>query len=541
MSADLKYLFENSSANISEYFQVLNNSPFAVVISDNDDNILFANDEAKRWFSINYENNSNCSLNAIFGKNIKQWNKIRSNLHTGDSGSFEGKARHHEISDIDVFCRKIVLSGQQVFVSFIRDVSTQKALEKELLNEKTTRELILNSIPAMVFVKDTENRIISMNTACREITGLSEKDVAGKNLIDLINDKQLAAENWKDDLEVIETGLPKRNIIEPLITDHRKWFITDKVPYRNNHDEIVGIIGFSIDITERKNAEDALMRSEKKFRLLFDTSPDGIVISDLSGKFLSANKAFHNLLGYTDNEIPVLSYKTISPNQYQGEELDFIQSALDSDITYSTFEKEYIARNNLLVPVRVTCWIIYNEIGKPIQLGAGIKDLTFEKKAQQLEQSLLQKEKEQLEKDLKTKTQELNSKITQLVEKNELVSSVVGQLENLIGKHNPLLDSEIKMIIRDLKNNTNENFWIQFETTFGLINQSFYDNINRTFPNLTNNERKISAFLKMNLSTKEIANITHQSIRSIEMARSRLRTKLNLTRSDNLPKFLNQF
>lgn len=541
MSSDSDLFFNPASNDFSDYAQLFNNTPFAVIISDDNDLILFANNQAVQWLDINTQADDDLYIKSALGKNYNKWQHLRASLKEDSSASFQAKYGNTKIKEIDLFCTKIVLYKHQFFLSYIRDISRQKLLESDLLSEKAERQLILDSIPAMVFVKDTENRIISMNRAYSELTGLNMDLVAGKNVIQFMDNKQLAEDYWKDDLEVIETGFPKRNIIEPMITDERRWFITDKIPYRDQDGRIKGVVGFSIDITERKNAEDALMRSERRFRLLFDSSPDGIAISNLQGRIINTNKAFRNLLKYQPDELTNLFFRDLTPDNYEDSEQDFISSAIKHGTVSKMFEKEYISKDNILIPVSVTCWILFDDAGAPYQLVVTVKDLTYQKKAEQLERSLLQKEKEQLEKDLQTKTQQLNSKITQLIEKNQLVNNVVGQLEKLRKSDQSQINQNISSIIRDLKNNTNEDFWLQFETTFGQINQSFYDNIYNAFPNLTNNERKISAFLKMNLATKDIANITHQSIRSIEMARARLRAKLKLSRKDNLSKFLNQF
>jgi len=153
----------------------------------------------------------------------------------------------------------------------------------------------------------------------------------------------------------------------------------------------------------------------------------------------------------------------------------------------------------------------------------------------------LKKEKEELTRDLEAKNRELSTKITQLIEKTELVGNVITQLEKILNKKNKNFYDDIQAIIKDLKRNSTGNFWSQFEYTFGQVNQTFYNNLFNAYPNLTNNEKKICAFLKMNLSTKDISTITHQSARSIEIARSRLRAKMKLNRSENLPKFLSQF
>lgn len=75
-----------------------------------------------------------------------------------------------------------------------------------------------------------------------------------------------------------------------------------------------------------------------------------------------------------------------------------------------------------------------------------------------------------------------------------------------------------------------------------VSNDTFFDNLLKEYPNLTKNERKLCTFIHMNLSTKEIAKITHQSTGSINVARSRLRQKFGLTDSDtSLIAFLDKF
>jgi DNA-binding CsgD family transcriptional regulator len=73
---------------------------------------------------------------------------------------------------------------------------------------------------------------------------------------------------------------------------------------------------------------------------------------------------------------------------------------------------------------------------------------------------------------------------------------------------------------------------------FGKVHRSFYEKLNEQYPNLTANERKICAFLKLNMSNKDIANITFQSDDALKKARLRLRQKLGIDRETNLAVFL---
>ncbi len=532
------HIDERLAGNIIHVF------PVVVLISDLQGRILYANELAGEYFGIpQYPDPGDFVIDDIHKQNPAKWETAFNKVTKEGKSIFEGKTKKHSGGSIqiEVTCRMAIVGGQECVISYIRDISDQKIIEQELFREQQSRQLILDAIPAMVFAKDNQNRMVSVNKSYTEITGLEADAVIGKRVDELINDGDLAEKYWKDDLEVIQTGIPKRNIVEPLLNNPKKWFITDKIPMRTPDGKIVGVIGFSIDITERKHAEESLVRSEKKFRMLYDTSPDGIVLSTLDGKLITANRAFRDLLGYSEDEIGYLTFEDITPADYPSMEKSLISDSGEQDYSSESIEKEYLTKDGRRIPVKVTGWVMMDENGKPFQLGAYVKDITFEKRAEELQKSLIQKEKEQLENDLETKNKELNLKVTQLIEKNQLVNNVVKQLEKLSREKPKTISEDIKSIIFDLKNHEKQDFWSQFEYTFGQVNQSFYINLYKRFPNLTNNEKKICAFLKMNLSTKDISSITHQTIRSIEMARSRMRKKMDLPRSENLSKFLDQF
>ena len=103
--------------------------------------------------------------------------------------------------------------------------------------------------------------------------------------------------------------------------------------------------------------------------------------------------------------------------------------------------------------------------------------------------------------------------------------------------------NELRHIIRRLQKNTGaDSHWAEVEKTLANSNDAFFENLLKEYPNLTKNERKLCTLIHMNLSTKEISNITHQSIGSINVARSRLRQKFGLTDSDtSLIAFLDKF
>lgn len=151
----------------------------------------------------------------------------------------------------------------------------------------------------------------------------------------------------------------------------------------------------------------------------------------------------------------------------------------------------------------------------------------------------LELEKRELHQDLDYKKKELASNMMYLMEKNEFITSISKKLKELkpdVKKDNKEL---IQKIINEIKQNSATKIWDEFELRFKEVHERFYHELNKTYPDLTPNEIKICVFLKLNMSTKEISAITHQSIKSINMARFRLRKKINIESDENLITFLN--
>ena len=135
------------------------------------------------------------------------------------------------------------------------DITERKRFEEILLRQKEELDIIIDASPAMIFYKDTENRFIRVNKALAEAMGMAKEEIEGKTCFDLYPHDQ-ARKYWEDDQEVIVLGQQKMNIIEPLETKKGiRWVQTDKIPYRDKMGNVVGIVGFAIDITERRMAE----------------------------------------------------------------------------------------------------------------------------------------------------------------------------------------------------------------------------------------------------------------------------------------------
>lgn len=134
------------------------------------------------------------------------------------------------------------------FELLMQSEAKYKALSKEL-------ELILDHLPALVFYKDTNNKFIRVNKYVADAYGKNKKELEGVSLYE-IYPPDIAEKYHQDDMEVITSREPKLNIEEPWETaDGLHWVNTSKIPFIDNYGKIIGIIGISLDITERKRAD----------------------------------------------------------------------------------------------------------------------------------------------------------------------------------------------------------------------------------------------------------------------------------------------
>ena len=84
---------------------------------------------------------------------------------------------------------------------------------------------------------------------------------------------------------------------------NERWHSTTKVPLRNGDGEIVGLVGTTRDVTDQKEAEEALKKSEERFRTAFEDSPIGVALVDLDGRRFRVNQALCEMLGYSEEEL----------------------------------------------------------------------------------------------------------------------------------------------------------------------------------------------------------------------------------------------
>ncbi|MDD5492213.1 MAG: PAS domain S-box protein [bacterium] len=308
-------------------------------------------------------------------------------------------------------------------IGVITDISESKKAADELRKQQQELSTILDSTPALIFYKDKENNFVRVNQAMAKSMSLTKKQLEGKSLFD-IYPREEAEQYWQDDKAVMASGQPKLNIVEPMQTKEGiKWVQTDKIPYKNEQSEIIGIVGFAVDVTERKKAEEALRVSEYSYRLLAENATDVIWTVDMQMKPTYMSPSITRLVGYSVEEAMKRSMaEAYSPRSYELAKKIFAEELArekeePKDLSRSrVLELELNHKNGSVVMAEVVFNFLRDPAGQPQGILAIARDITernrmnaeLQKKMKELERFnkvTLEREKRIIE--LKKKLKEL--------------------------------------------------------------------------------------------------------------------------------------
>ncbi len=241
-----------------------------------------------------------------------------------------------------------------------------------------------------------------------------------------------------------------------------------------------------------------------------------------AGKYNFYVKARNNL----GNESPANNYSfVVLPPWYQSNWAYFLYVILGFAMAYLLYQrqqKKFLQQQQL-----------HEEEQKRL---AYLHQLEIEKS----EKEIVKLKNEKLETEIEFKNSELASTAMHLVQKGEFLTKIKEELQNLNknGKAKGEMD-DVKKILRTLSDEEKmDDDWEQFAVHFNKVHSNFLIMLKEKFPNLNAHELKLCAYLRMNLTSKEIAQLLGISVRGVEISRYRLRKKLQVSTETNLFQFL---
>lgn len=299
---------------------------------------------------------------------------------------FESRHRCANGSIIDVEVSTVFISEQKIFLGFVNNVTERKQHEELLIKSKEelkkSNELFStlfadNPVPLVLYnAQGTE--IVDCNNKYLQLIGFDSKnEIVGKSLRELnllpdfehektLRNKLNESKQIREDELIICNKQGQKKIISVTASP---VYIADKANL---------LVSF-VDITERKNSEEIIKKSEEKFRLLFDTIPDAIFIHDFDGRILQVNNIACSRLGYSCEELLNMTVKDINSPKlaplYEESMAKFLE------LGQAIIETENFNRNGEIIPTELSSRVIEFD-GKQVVLSVA-RDISERKQAEE--------------------------------------------------------------------------------------------------------------------------------------------------------------
>ncbi|MBE9005679.1 PAS domain S-box protein [Fortiea sp. LEGE XX443] len=188
----------------------------------------------------------------------------------------------------------------------LTEIAERQIVEEQLRQSQKMLQLVMNTIPQGILWKDCNSVILGCNWNFAKLVGVEKpEDIIGKTGHDFLTNKSEADFHHECDARVIETNQAEHHIISLLsrVNGKQAWLETNKIPLHDVAGNVVGVLGTVEDITERQQVQEALEKSEERFRFLAESIPQQVWIADVNGNIEYVNQRTLDYFGCTPEQL----------------------------------------------------------------------------------------------------------------------------------------------------------------------------------------------------------------------------------------------
>ena len=290
--------------------------------------------------------------------------------------------------------RAFKFNGKDCLLGVIRDITERKRAEAALKDSEEQVRLLLDSTAEAIYGLDLEGNCTFCNPSTLRLLGYHDQaELLGKNMHQLIHYQHTdGSSNPLEDCHACQAFRSGEGI---HVKDEVFWRADGTsfpVEYRSfpirKQGRMLGAVVTFLDITESKQAEQALAKSQNQFRSIFDNSAMGVLLLDLDGRLVTCNPAFCVMIGYSEDELTVMRFKDFTHPDDIPKSLYEFKELLGGGRDYYQFEKRYLAKNGRVVWARLTVSRVGSSDGLAGFVLAMVEDVTEQRLAEQaLQQS----------------------------------------------------------------------------------------------------------------------------------------------------------
>ena len=301
-----------------------------------------------------------------------------------DNASFEKryihKKGHMVICEVSSSLVRDTKGTPLYFISHVHDISDRKQAQEALRQERDFAEDLIETAQAIVLVLDVKGRIVRFNSYLEKLSGYRLEEVQGKDwfatflpernrtLIRELFLKAIGDTKTSGNVDVIVTKDNRERMIE--------WY--DKT-LKDADGKIAGLLAIGIDVTERMKAEEALKESELRFRTLFESIPDSVIVHDDTGTILHINEIGAHRLEWTAKDLIGRRLQEIVTSENSASITNHVKET--HEVGWTKFETTYVARSGWQFAAEVSERTI--KFGKQKAILSVARDISERKRAEQ--------------------------------------------------------------------------------------------------------------------------------------------------------------
>jgi len=262
------------------------------------------------------------------------------------------------------------------------DITERKLAEKSLKTSEFEFRSLAESMPQIVWITRADGELIYFNQQWVDYTGLTLEESCGSGWIVPFhpNDKKSSLEAWNN--AVKNNGIYSIEVRLRRFDGVYRWWLIRGVPVKDKKGEILKWFGTCTDIDEIKKTDVVLRQSEEKFRNFFENSIVGKSMTTLDGK-LHINKAYHDILGYSEDELNGLKWQEIThPDELERDQKN-MNSIISGEHSSRRWEKRYKHKDGHYVWIDISTFLQRNSEQEPLYFITSILDITDRKKAEE--------------------------------------------------------------------------------------------------------------------------------------------------------------
>lgn len=264
-------------------------------------------------------------------------------------------------------------------VGISRDITERKQVEAGMRQSEEQHRLYFENVSDVIFVMDTEFRIINLSPSIERILGYKPHTLIGKTLqeLDILNPTSLE-KAFSDATRVLSGEKIPLSQYEFIARDGTIKFGEISATPLFQDGKVHSIVAVARDITERKQVENALKQSEEKYRTVLEANPDPVVVYDMDGNVKYFNPAFTRVFGWTIDECFGKSMDVFMPEETWPATRGMIQKVLSGE-SFSGIETRRYTKTGKILPVSISGAIYRDGDGNPMGSVINIRNISEQK------------------------------------------------------------------------------------------------------------------------------------------------------------------